>query len=205
MRDLNPRKRQGSTPGSRAGRWVLLIIVLTAAVPFGAAWWMARHPEWIERTSNYGTLVIPVVTLEADTLTGGLLDPALEPEIRGHWILLQLAGESCDAVCLDSLYMSHQSWLMLNKEMTRVRRLLLTDAESLRSQPLVQADDALAVGRPPAGLRTLLQGLVGSASLEGALFLVDPERNLALWYAPGFDPYRLVKDLKHLLRASQIG
>lgn len=205
MRDRHPSRRHGSAPRPKAGRWLLLVIFMTAAIPFGAAWWMTGHPEWIERTSNYGHLVVPVITLDSAALTRGLADPALEPEIRGHWILLQVAGQGCEAVCLDSLYKSHQSWLMLNKEMSRVRRLLLTDEESVFSMPAMKRDDALAIGRSPAGLRALLQELSGSAGLEGALFLVDPQGNLALWYAPGFDPYRLVKDLKHLLRASQIG
>jgi hypothetical protein len=37
------------------------------------------------------------------------------------------------------------------------------------------------------------------------VFLIDPLGNLMLWYENGFDPYDLDKDLKHLLRASQIG
>jgi hypothetical protein len=37
------------------------------------------------------------------------------------------------------------------------------------------------------------------------VILMDPLGNAILWYDGGFDPYGLLKDLKHLLRASQIG
>ena len=47
---------------------------------------------------------------------------------------------------------------------------------------------------------------LGTATpLESALLLMDPQGNLVLYYPPGFDPYGLVKDLKHLLKVSQIG
>jgi hypothetical protein len=40
---------------------------------------------------------------------------------------------------------------------------------------------------------------------EGMLFLMDPFGNLMMQYEPGFDPYKVKKDLGKLLRISQIG
>jgi hypothetical protein len=62
----------------------------------------------------------------------------------------------------------------------------------------------LAAGASGELLRTLAEAL-GRPPADGMVFLLDPLGNLVLWYQDGFDPYGLLKDLKHLLKASQIG
>ena len=52
---------------------------------------------------------------------------------------------------------------------------------------------------------TALASAIGKTPDEGVVILIDPLGNLVLWYDLGFDPYQMVKDLKHLLKASQIG
>ncbi|MEY2696103.1 MAG: hypothetical protein RL333_241 [Pseudomonadota bacterium] len=188
------------------GRAILLLIALTAVVPFLVAWYYAQHPELIEKTSNYGTLVVPVQTLPQDRLLAQpFSDPQRVEEVKGRWVLLQVTHDGCGAVCKDALHRTHQGWLMLNKEMLRVRRVLLVKDAKTASQATIQQDDAVVpAGIDPAVLKTL-EAALGGPVPEGAIFLVDPLMNVALWYAPSFDPYQLVKDIKHLLKASQIG
>jgi hypothetical protein len=197
-------KTKASSP--LRGRSILLLIALTAVIPFGLAWYYAQHPELVAKTSNYGTLVVPVQTLPEGTLLAEpFSDPKLVDEVKGRWVLLQVTQAGCDAVCTDALHKTHQGWLMLNKEMLRVRRVLLVKDAKIAGQEAIRQDDALVAARLDAGLLKTLEAAIGGPVPEGTLFLVDPLMNVALWYAPGFDPYRLVKDLKHLLKASQIG
>ncbi len=188
------------------GRSILLLIALTAVIPFILAWYYAQHPELIEKTSNYGTLVVPVQTLPQGTLLAQpLTDPQRAEEVKGRWVLLQVTQDGCGAVCKDALHRTHQGWLMLNKEMLRVRRVLLVKDAKTAVQDAIHQDDALVpAGMDPTLLKTL-EMAVGGPVAEGTIFLVDPLMNVALWYAPSFDPYQLVKDIKHLLKASQIG
>jgi len=95
---------------------------------------------------------------------------------------------------------------MLNKEMPRVKRLLLVEPSSgAADSPAVKGDDALLIaGSDPAVMRELAAAL-GKPLTDGMVVLLDPLGNLVLWYDGGFDPYKMVKDLKHLLKASQIG
>ena len=95
---------------------------------------------------------------------------------------------------------------MLNKEMLRVKRLLLMPAAAQASKaPAVAQDDALlTAGLTPVVLQALTRA-IGKAPGAGMVILLDPMGNLVLWYDTGFDPYQMVKDLKHLLKASQIG
>lgn len=188
------------------GRAILLLIALTAVVPFLVAWYYAQHPELIEKTSNYGTLVVPVQTLPQDRLLAQpFSDPQRVEEVKGRWVLLQVTHDGCGAVCKDALHRTHQGWLMLNKEMLRVRRVLLVKDAKTASQATIQQDDALVPAGTDSGVLKTLEAALGGPVPEGAIFLVDPLMNVALWYAPSFDPYQLVKDIKHLLKASQIG
>lgn len=187
-------------------RTVVMGIVLSALVPFVLAWYFAQHPEWVQKTSNYGKLVVPVRALTREILVSELYsDHGGEEEIKGRWILLEVSRESCRKECQDALYKTHQGWLMLNKEMQRVRRVLLVEDPEVSREPALIQDETLIRAHLGSDLARILDEVTQGASPEGAVFLVDPQMNLALWYPMGFDPYQLVKDLKHLLRASQIG
>jgi hypothetical protein len=197
---------KSKSPSLARGRWVLLLVALTAIVPFALAWLYAQHPEWITKTSNYGTLVVPVQTLDESLLfSKPYADTKRVDEVKGRWLLLAVSQDGCGSACKDALHKTHQGWLMLNKEMLRVRRVLLVPAASVAQDQEIQKDDALLPAHLDAGILRVLESAVGGKIPEGALFLVDPLMNVALWYAPGFDPYQVVKDLKHLLKASQIG
>lgn len=190
-----------------SSRAMIILIALTSAVPFGLAWYYARHPELIEKTSNYGTLILPSRQLDPAQLVASAANPGdVDAQIRGRWLLLQAAPETCAASCTEALHKTHQAWLMLNKEMPRVQRLLLAASENAaRAAPEVARDDALLItGLTPPVLQALTSA-IGKPPGEGVLILLDPLGNLVLWYDTGFDPYKLVKDLKHLLKASQIG
>jgi hypothetical protein len=188
-------------------RALVIVIALTAVVPFVLAWYYANHPELIERTSNYGSLIIPTRQLSHDQLMAVPLGPVNDMEqIKGRWLLLQVAPGFCTPVCVETLHKTHQGWLMLNKEMPRVQRILLVSPETrLREVPEIAKDDALVTsGLTPEVLQALTSA-IGKPAEEGAVVLVDPLGNLVLWYDTGFDPYKMVRDLKHLLKASQIG
>jgi hypothetical protein len=190
-----------------SSRAMIVLIALTSAVPFGLAWYYARHPELIEKTSNYGTLILPARQLEPVQLVTDTANPeAALGQIKGRWLLLQVASGNCAASCIEALHKTHQAWLMLNKEMPRVQRLLLASPESqVRAIPEVASDDALLITGLTLPVQQALTSAIGKPPGEGALILLDPLGNLVLWYDTGFDPYKLVKDLKHLLKASQIG
>ena len=188
-------------------RALIVVIALTAVVPFTLAWYYARHPELIEKTSNYGSLIQPVRQLDVVSLLSKPLRTLDElGQIRGRWLLLQAAAGDCGPECADTLHKTHQGWLMLNKEMPRVKRLLLVEPSSGAAEShAVKGDDALLIaGSDPAMMRELAAAL-GKPLTDGMVVLLDPLGNLVLWYDGGFDPYKMVKDLKHLLKASQIG
>lgn len=187
---------------------MILAVALTAIVPFGLAWYYAQHPELVEKTSNYGTLILPPRTLDFAPLFTQPAFPAERlSEIKGRWVLLHVAPGPCGQACADALHKTHQAVLMLNKEMLRVRRLLLVPpgTAGAETDALLRTDDSLVITAAPEAMLKTVTDALGKPPSEGMVILVDPLGNTALWYDSGFDPYRLVKDIKHLLKASQIG
>lgn len=153
------------------GRAILLLIALTAVVPFLMAWYYAQHPELIEKTSNYGTLVVPVQTLPQDRLLAQpFSDPQRVEEVKGRWVLLQVTHDGCGAVCKDALHRTHQGWLMLNKEMLRVRRVLLVKDAKTASQAAIQQDDAWCLRGLTPGCSRPLRRPSGGQFLKGPFF-----------------------------------
>lgn len=187
---------------------MIVAIALISIIPFGLAWYYARHPELITARSNYGNLFIPPRPIDLEAM---LRQPLLRgeelPSLRGRWLLLQLTPGPCAETCAATLHKTHQTRLMLNKETLRVRRLLVlataAPAESLGGL-LERDEDLVAVVGPPELIQRVTAAL-GHAPAADTVLLMDPLGNLVLWYAPDFDPYLLLKDLKHLLKASQIG
>lgn len=203
------------TPPRRT-RTKIFVIALISAAPMVLAWILASHPEWINpHRSNYGTLITPARPLDYAQLLAHPISPAERlPEIKGRWVFLHVGTGACREPCPDALYKSYDSLyktrqvrMMLNKEIPRVKRLLLLPpgSSAVNYEPLMKNDEDLLLANASENLTQAFSAAVGQALREGMVLLLDPLGNLVLWYEPGFDPYRMDKDLKLLLRASRIG
>lgn len=198
---------RASKPSPRRGRSTVIIIALLTIVPLLLAWYYASHPELITRRSNYGQLIVPPHPLDTSEFAVTATSPAPLEDSKGRWVLLQIAPEGCQTACAETLYKTHQARLMLNKEISRVRRLLVLPGSQSGWIPTAeqQEDQSLIIVMTSS---THLQNLIEAAGgqlPDDALILMDPIGNLILHYGSGFDPYGLVKDLRHLLKVSQIG
>lgn len=206
--------KPGNAP--RRSRAKIIVIALISIVPFVLAWILVGHPEWMGgKTTNYGTLVTPARPVDyAQLFAHPISPPERLPEIKGRWVFLHVGAGACPEPCADALYKSYDSLyktrqvrLMLNKEIPRVKRMLLLPPGSSAAnyEALKQNDEDLLLANASESLIQIFTAALGQPPREGMVLLLDPLGNLVLWYAPGFDPYRMDKDLKLLLRASQIG
>jgi hypothetical protein len=110
---------------------------------------------------------------------------------------------ACDADCAQQLYLTRQVRIAQGKEQSRIERLwVLTDPTSpdpalLREHPglfVWRPDDAVFADQFPA-----------DQDRSAHIYLVDPLGNLMMRFPAAVDPKRMMKDLKLLLKASQIG
>ncbi|NJD08209.1 MAG: hypothetical protein FIA97_17185 [Methylococcaceae bacterium] len=192
-------------------RLTILAIALTVVVPFGAAWYLAQHPD-LARTGkpvNLGRLIDPAQPIGLDELLRHPLSgEETSAEFKGHWLMLQpLTGAGCGDACRAAAEKTGRIRVMLNKELSRVRRVLLVAAPADQATlgELPASDPTLLLTELNAELRSRLERAVGQPLDDGMLILMDPLGNVMLWYPAGFDPYAPLKDLQRLLRISQIG
>ena len=190
---------------------MILVIVLICIVPFAIAWYLAKNPRLVESRAktNYGHLIDPARPLEYAEFFQNPVTPAETlREIKGRWVLVQVVpAGGCSDLCRETAHKTGQLRLMLNKEISRVRRLLLLSgtADALSVQGLSAADPTLLIAGLPETLRRQLHQAIGIPPADGMLLLMDPFANLMMWYEPGFDPYGALRDLQRLLKVSQIG
>lgn len=192
---------------------MVVLIALISVIPFSFAWYLAKNPELVKDRprANYGRLIVPARPVDYAELAQKPItaEDALN-EVKGHWVIVQVALDPvCGQVCKDTVVKTGRLRLMLNKEIARVRRLLLLpdgdDAAAASADELAKLDPTLLMAGLSDALRQRLQEAVGAPLAEGTVILFDPLTNAMMWYAPGFDPYGVLRDLQRLLKNSQIG
>lgn len=178
-----------------------LMLIGVFVVPVAAAylaffgWRPAGH-------TNYGDLlkVTPLQQTAGATHDGTPLN--LE-SLQGKWLMVHVGPASCDADCERQLYLMRQVRITQGKEQSRIERLwVLTDGGEA-APVLLQEHPGLHVWRP-ADTDFVGQFPTGDGR-AGHIYLIDPLGNLMLRFPADPDPKRMMKDLKLLLKASQIG
>ena len=172
----------------------LLLLVAIAFVPlfiaYGAYFYFPEIAP--EGSTNQGELINP-------PLAGADISEALKEP--GRWTLVQPVGSYCDSDCQQLLYLSRQVVTGLGKDAARVQRaVLLAGAlpESLDALIRAEHKDLEVI----EGDRGLLDAVNDT---QPSLFLVDPLGNVMMRFDLGTAGKPMLKDLKHLLRISNIG
>lgn len=186
----------------KRGRIKLLALAAFFALPVLAGYVAFFFDLAPGSAANYGTLLQPrllpdVVLQSADRR------PLKFSELRGKWLLVQFDSGACDAYCERKLYFMRQVRKALGKDMTRVERVwLLTDSQAPKAVLLGAIDGTRLI--LPAG--SAFSGeFPAERSASDHIYLVDPLGNLMMRYPREPDPSRMLKDLKRLIKVSQVG
>lgn len=188
-----------------SGRLKMFLVLVACAAPVLASYftYYVIRPDG---RSNYGHLVQPTRTMPVGmslrTLQG---EPVLATSLRRQWLLVVVAGGSCDAACSKRLYTQRQLRQMLGKERDRLDKVWLIPDEAAVSPELVPRlagpEPVHALRVPAAELASWLQPAAGR-SLEEHFYLVDPMGEWMMRFPPEPEPARVKRDLERLLRAS---
>lgn len=178
-------------------------------IPFLIAWALKEHPQLLKGQTNNGQLITPPQTTERGDLQGfDSFSTENMAELTGHWLLVNVISQAdCNESCVDGIHKSKQIRLMLNKELTRTRRivLLLKEVAPETANKWWSDDPTLIRVKPSDAVVKKITAIRQGNIPDGMLLLMDPLGNLMMQYEPGFDPYNVKNDLMHLLRISQIG
>ncbi|MFZ2403605.1 MAG: hypothetical protein WAW41_00600, partial [Methylobacter sp.] len=106
---------------------LILVIFGMSVIPFLIAWGLKENPQLLKGQTNHGQLITPPVTTERSDLSG--FDPFSTEnmsELSGHWLLVNIIPNSgCNEACIEAIHKTKQIRLMLNKELTRTRRIVI--------------------------------------------------------------------------------
>jgi len=191
-------------PGA-TGRWKLLLIAALFFAPVIAAVTIFFYlPQYIpEGRVNYGTLISParaVPQLNLVDASGAATSTAL----LGKWSLVYLGGADCADSCRTRLVLARQVRLALAEKRARVQRVYLAGSPAAAAA----AKAALAAEHPDL---LFVAGSSGEVTRffqptdADALYLLDPLGNWLMVYSGTIEHKGLHRDLKKLLRISQVG
>ncbi|HPT49322.1 MAG TPA: hypothetical protein PLS67_02670 [Accumulibacter sp.] len=197
------------TTARPSGRRTLLLVTVLLALPFAIAfglYWFEWRPA---RLGNHGQLIEPPRPLPETGLRHRDGRPLPTEELRHKWTLVLVNGGSCESVCQDDLQKIRQVQVALNKEMMRLRRLLLaTGTGALDADPALadiqrQFPDLLIAAPAENAAGAAMRGRFDGGAYR--FYVVDPLGNVMLRYPDKPDMRGMLKDLERLLKYSWVG
>jgi hypothetical protein len=198
----------GDARRTRAGRLKMLAVLAVCAAPVIASYftYYVIRPD---SRGNYGELIEPQRPLPA--ITGASLEGTAVPlpSLRGQWLLISVAGGSCDAACEKHLYLQRQLRESLGKDKDRVDWVwLVADKAPVRASLLPALAQATVLRVDAEQLARWLAPARGR-QLSDHLYLVDPRGNWMMRFPASGTPQvdtvaakNIKRDLERLLRAS---
>ena len=187
-------------------KFIALIAVFLS--PFIGGWMALYVFDIRPQSGNYGTLVQPVKKLQwpvLESVTGVPYDNGFGKK----WVFLLFTREACAEKCRSNLYYMRQIRTLLGRDTARLQNVFI-------STPAIDGDlkDYLAdypnliviAGEEQESLLAQFQvkGGIQVGSTAG-LYLVDPDQNYMMYYPAEIDSYRVLEDIKKLMKVSQIG
>ncbi|RBP53079.1 cytochrome C oxidase subunit I [Arenicella xantha] len=208
MTELNNTTPAPKASGNKAQFWnrvqMVLILVVFAAPVVAAYFYKPTH------FNNYGDIYQPVRPVSNLMMHG--TDGVVEMDsLRRQWVFLIVAQDACSAECEANILKMRQLRFMQNNDMTRIRTVFLHSGltDELAVDLAAKYSPIEAYSSEPAAFQEWVKVLkLDDAPKEAEkdrFYVIDPAGNLMMSYPASADPNIMKKDVKRLLKASQIG
>lgn len=186
----------------------LIMVLLVFLAPIIGAFWYMQYG--VKRFNNYGEIYNPVRQIDNLTLQSGeqIID---FDSMRRQWVFLVVIADQCNEACEFNLLKIRQLKAMQNNDMRRIRTVFIYDD----LEPMV-AEDLHKKYQPIEGYKVatsdfnnwtkvLKRPKADDSTERNRIYIIDPAGNLMMSYPAESDPNLMKKDIKRLLKASQIG
>lgn len=205
MNDLTEQTDTQNVESLTRTRAKLSFLFIMSVAPFVLAYvFFFVKPDWIPSgTTNQGELILPPVQASAVGIDHkGLFE-------GDRWILVIPVGASCDESCIEALYLSRQVKTALGKEAGRIERVVLSSASSITGEfkELLGQEHSYArlVHNSGPSIGGLIEPALGRTPAGSYVLLMDPNGNIMMLYTVEKAGKPMLKDIKLLLKASNIG
>ncbi len=183
----------------------LLMILFVFTAPIAGA--LLYKPKAF---NNYGDIYSPVRPVSNLMMNGEGGKVELD-SFRRQWVLLVRAQGKCSAACEENILKIRQLRTMQNNDMVRIRTVFMhtefdnTVAEDLdaKYQPMetYQVEKSSFIDW---GQILKIDNAPSEAQVD-RIYMIDPAGNLMMSFPASAEPASINKDIKRLLKASQIG
>lgn len=175
----------------------LLLLAACFLAPIVAST-VAYHVVEPGNGSNYGELIAQQPVTRA-----GFVRPDGTPfefaSLAGRWVVVFADAGGCPPACLEKAIATRQVRLALGREAARVVRVFVVD-DGADPAPAALEGDAPLVAKVPRGAPHS-----GPTADRDHIHLVDPRGTVMMRWPAKPDGARMLRDLRRLLKASQIG
>ncbi len=181
----------------------LLIAVFVVPLFIAMGMYFMRDGMHAVKSVSHGELIYPAQPVTRIQIESGENSRIDLETLKGKWTYLVYSPQACDLECEASLFKLRQTKKATGREANRVQSALLIKAGQLETE--IQ-------NRNP---RTLMGELIkmelengdrASLKLEpGKIYLMDPHGNLMMKYDQSSTSRGMLKDIKKLLKISNIG
>ena len=203
----NPALSNTASP-SKTQLWnrvqMILVFVVFAAPVAGA--FLYKPTSF----SNYGDLYRPARPVENLQMLSQ--DGPIELDsFRRQWVLLVKADGECTQACEENILKIRQLRFMQNNNMTRLRTVFIhtgiSDTVAKDLDAKYSPIETYAVERASFDDWTKILKLddAPAEAEKDRFYIIDPAGNLMISYPATADPGAIQKDIKRLLKTSQIG
>ncbi len=200
----------------RSKNFLILGLIVGVFVAFFLAGRFFINPDELPRL-NKGTLIVPHVSVDTLDLRDENGAPYTSEDMAGQWSLTYIANGSCDDACKNGLfYLIRQLRLSLDRDASRVRRLIIHTAEPDAGLRAFLDDNVAGMAEVRADanvIKTRLHdAMQPDTSATGHIFLISPDGMIFMWYpthpdqdATLLEADNIRDDLKRTLKGSAIG
>lgn len=185
--------------------YTIWFVVFAFVAPAVLAYFMYFFGD-VRSFSNHGEILNPVVDIATLKLTDDKNVLIPEDQLRYKWRMISFVDASCDDACKQRLHDVRQIHKSLAKDQHRVIRMIV------HLEPATDELNALISSEYPNALivfgdeKTISSALGDIARIrENETYIMDPIGNVMMRFTQD-QPNRLfLKDLRKLLKVSQIG
>ncbi|WP_422473181.1 SCO family protein [Endozoicomonas sp. ALB032] len=192
-------------------RWQLALVILMPSLAMGLAWYFYFFGTQFvpDGRTNKGELLLPPASFQSMTLEKNNEMFDLQG-LEGRWGVLVFGDDACsDQACQEALYQTRQAHLALGRDSDRVVRLFISSSSNpeLNKRLLSEHPDLIWLGSRKESVLNALGKNPGEKREwpTNGFYIVDPLGNIMMKYQPGQYGGDLLKDLRKLLKASNIG
>lgn len=179
-------------PVSRITTWLLIAVFFLPLLIAMGLYFTRDH--WNFATQQYGQLVNPPLAIETLSLSTPDGEPWLSKQEPSLWRLLLITDDCVDAACDLQLAKINSIHEAVGKDYPRVNVLLITRDKQVNKKFLENFNQEVS-----------WLVFTAPAPLANGLWITDPNGYIILQYPLNVPGHDMLKDLRHLLRISQIG